>query len=317
MTNDNLPPHGGHDVPLTPPPAPAPDQATAQEPTPPPYATENPAATTAPPRNSARKPILIVTAVVGGLALLGVGGTGAFAAVSDLTRSDSASTLDVTGVKSLDLEVGASDVTVEFGDVDQAELVVTGGRGGQWTLDRDDDELVVRSPQSFFGWSFGNWFGNWFGNEERVLLTLPDELQGSMFDADLSLSAGSLDVEGDFGTLVAEVGAGALTVSGSASEVDADINAGRAEINMANVDEADFTIAAGRLIADLTGTAPDSVTIDVSAGSLDLTVPDESYDVRSEVSAGSFDNRLDVSTTSRHSIVATVSAGSATVEAGD
>lgn len=311
MTNDNLPPHGGHDVPLTPPPAP--DQASAQEPTPPVYATENPAATTAPPRSSGRRPILIATAVVGGLALLGAGGTGAFAAVSDLTRSDSASTLDVTGVTSLDLEVGASDVTVEFSDVDQAELVVTGGRGGQWRLDRDDDELVVRSPQSFFGWSFGNWFGN----EETVVLTLPEELQSSRFDADLSLSAGSLDIDGEFGTLSVEVGAGALTVSGSASTVDADVNAGRAEIDLENVDDADLTVAAGRLMADFTGTAPDSVILDVSAGTLELTVPDESYDVRSEVSAGSFDNRLDVSTTSRHSIVATVSAGSATVEAGD
>lgn len=306
--------NGGHDVPLTPPPAnPSADAATPAGPVPDAGASA-PVVETAPGRPSKpMRPIGIVLAVIGGVALAGTGATAAFAGVSQLASSDYVETADVSGIQSLDLEVGASDVTVEFGDVDDAELRVDGSRVGSWTLERDADELVVHSPNRGFGW----WFGSWFGGEEHVVLTLPESLRTAELDADIDLSAGSLDVSGDFGELDVVIGAGALFLEGSADTVDAEINAGRADIELADVSAADFTVAAGRLVAELTGSAPDEIVFDVSAGSLELTVPDTTYDVVDEVSAGSFENDVEISSSASRTIHATVSAGSAQLRAGD
>ncbi|MFB7249544.1 hypothetical protein [Microbacterium sp. NPDC056234] len=311
-TNSN----GGHEIPLTPPPS-TPDTpvnaAPATASVPPAGGPVPPPAGPARPASGAGRPIGIVLAVIGGVALLGSGATAAFAAGDQLTPSDSFATTDAAGIQALDMEVGASDVIVEFGDVDEAELRVEGGSGGAWTIERDEDELIVRSPNRTFGW----WFGGWWGDDEHVVLTLPENLQSAGLDLDLDLGAGSLEASGDFGEVDLHVGAGALTIEGSATSVDADISAGRAEIELADVREADFGISAGRLTAELTGTTPNAITFEVSAGSLQLTVPDDVYNVTQEVSAGSFDNRVETSTSASSTIDAKVSAGSATVRSGD
>ena len=310
---------GGHDVPLSPPPA-ADSRAAAQG-APVQGATAPAPAQGATPtgpgasRGSGARAGAIAIAVFGGVALLATGGTAAIAAVNDVTTSvdDSQQQIDASGVTGIDLELGGVDMRVEFGDVEDARLDVSGSGNNRWALTRDGDELVVNSPEMKFGW----WFGDWFNDEQRVVLTLPEELRGTGLDADISLGAGSLDVEGDFGEVDVEMGAGALFITGSAETIDLDLGAGRAELDLADVSEADFTISAGRMVADLTGTAPSEVRLDVSAGSLELTLPDEEYNVSQDVSAGSLDNGLQTSSNARNSIVASVSAGSAILRPGD
>lgn len=318
------PPSGSHVIP-TPGAASAPGApSTSGEPslTPPPadagVPPTAPVAPVATERGSTGKSIAIITAVIGGVALLGAGITAAVVVGNELSSqgsdgSQEVQAVGVNGIDSIDLEVGASGVRVEFADVDQAELNVQGARGGSWTLERDEEELVVRSPDGRFGW----WFGGWFDDDSSAVLTLPEELRSAGLDADFTIDAGSLDIEGDFGEVDIQVGAGAMFIEGSATSVDADVSAGRAEIELADVREADFTISAGRLTGELTGSAPSEMTIDVSAGSLELTVPDVEYDVRQEVSAGSFDNRVSTSTNARNTVFVEVSAGSATLRAGD
>ncbi len=131
--------------------------------------------------------------------------------------------VNVDGLESLTVDIAASDVTARFGDVDEATLEVTGGRSGSWTLERDGDELVVRSPDRGFGWWFGD---NWFKGDETVVLTLPESLDGAGLDADFSLSAGSLGIEGMYGEVDIEMGAGGLNMDGSATSIDAAISAG-------------------------------------------------------------------------------------------
>lgn len=321
MNTEPQSPQGGHDVPLTPPPAtPAASAGSASGGGAPSGGGAHPE-----PQGSGARAAAIAIAVFGGVVLLGAGGTAAFAAVHDVRsvahaeRGGDTQSLAVDGIDSLSVDVGASDVTTRFGDVEEATLEVTGGRSGNWTLERDGDELVVGSPQRGFGWWFGgDWFGgNWFNEDETVVLTLPDSLQNAKLDADFSLSAGSLDIEGTYGEVDIEVGAGGLSMEGSATSIDADISAGRADLSLFDVDEADFTVSAGKLVAELANTAPRSVTIDVSAGSLELTLPDEAYDLTQNVSAGSLDNRLNTSSDSRYTIDATVSAGSAILRAAD
>ncbi|MFS0853454.1 DUF4097 family beta strand repeat-containing protein [Microbacterium sp. 179-I 3D4 NHS] len=301
MTTEQNDYQGGH-TPLTPPPA-----ADSAAPVGPP----NPSGPTGSGRSGGPTAIVVVTAVIGGLALLGAGGGAAVAATHDLRSSataDETYTADVEGIDRLELDADASSVHVEFGDVDEATLEVTNG-GPAWTFERDGDQLTVRSPQTRWGW----WFGNWFGDEEIVVLTLPDSLRDAQIDGDLTLDAGSLHVDGDFGALDLDVSAGDLTVAGSASSLDVDMSAGRADILLDGVETAALKVSAGDLRVELTGTAPDSTTIDVSAGSVDLTVPDVEYALTQSTDAGSLDATVDQSSSARRTIDVSLSAGGVTI----
>lgn len=318
MTTDNNGAAGEH-TPLTPPPASPPPASAPQTPAPPTPAPH--AAPTAPPpgasggRSSGTTAVMVITAVVGGIALLGSGGTAAAAAAGNImssSRPDSVQTVGVDGIEGIDVDADASSMRVEFGDVEEAQLSITNGRGTAWTFDRDGDELIVRSPDGVFGW----WFGNWFGDEEIAVLTLPESLRGDALDADLDLDAGSLDVVGDYGVLDVRVNAGALDVEGSAVELDAEMNAGRADILLDGVTRADLGVSAGDLTVELTGTAPTQTTVDVSAGTLDLTVPDVEYAIAQNVSAGTLNAKVDEAPSARRTIDVSLSAGTATIRPG-
>lgn len=261
---------------------------------------------------------MIVTAIVGGIALLGSGGAAAAAATGTLLgptadRGETVQREDAAGLEGIDLDVDAGAMRIEFGDVDEAQLSVENGRGPEWTLDRKDDTLVVRSPDFRFGW----WFGSWFGDEESAVLTLPESLRDSTLDADLTLDAGSLEVRGDFGALDVDMSAGALDVEGAATSLDIGMSAGRADILLDGVDRADLGVSAGNLTVELTGTAPTRTSIDASAGSVDLTVPDVAYTITQDISAGSLDAKVTRSPDARQAIAVTLSAGSVSIRPGD
>lgn len=305
MTTENDDIQGGH-TPLTPPPLAEPQQPA-----------QTASAADAPRRSSGATAIMVVTAVVGGIALLGSGGAAAAAATGTLLssssdRGDSVQGVDVAGIDSIDLDVDAGNMRIEFGDVDEAQLSVTNGRGADWTFEVDDDTLRVHSPDFRFGW----WFGSWFGDDESAVLTLPDSLRDSALDADLTLDAGSLDVDGDFGVLDVTVNAGALDLQGSSESLGIDMSAGRADVLLDGVTDADLGVSAGNLTVELTGTAPTRTSIDVSAGSVDLTVPDVSYTIEQDISAGSLDAKVDQSADARRTIEVSLSAGSVTLRPG-
>src|SRR5699024_8122472 len=153
--------------------------------------------------------------------------------------------------------------------------------------------------------------------ENRVTLTLPEELNDGSLNADMDLSAGRLIADGDFDHLEVELGAGEATVNGSANALDAQLSAGSANLNLANVQTAELEVSAGRLITELTGDAPDNVNAEVSAGRLEVTLPNTEYAVNSQVSAGNLDNELQTSSASNHRVNVEVSAGNTTLRPGD
>lgn len=318
MSTDQNDHRGGH-TPLTPPPASAPPQPQASvPPTAPPTSATPPGGPAGPgARSGGVTAIAIVTAVIGGIALVGTAGTAAIAATSNISVAsnaggDSVQSRDVEGIDALTLDAAASSMRVEFGDVDQAELAISNRRGPDWTIERDGDELVVRGPDNRWDW----WFGDWFGGEEVVVLTLPESLRAEAIDADLTLDAGSLDVVGDFGALDIDVSAGALDVEGSATSLDVGMSAGRADIVLDSVADAALNVSAGDFSLELTGTPPTRTAIDVSAGSVDLTVPDVAYDITQSVDAGSLDARVEQSSSARHTIEVSLSAGGVTIRPG-
>ncbi|UUT34582.1 DUF4097 family beta strand repeat-containing protein [Microbacterium elymi] len=183
-------------------------------------------------------------------------------------------------------------------------------RADQWTLRRDGSELVVAAPDGRFHW-WGGWFGH--GNGEAVL-QLPHSLAG--LDVNLDQAAGTLTAEGDFGDLEATVGAGRLTVSGSAQSVSADLSAGDADIRLSGVRTADLEVSAGDIDATLTGAQPDQVKLSASAGAMNVTVPAGEYDVTSQLSAGSFDNRIGSTPGASSTVDVDVSAGHVVLRSG-
>ena len=279
----------------------------------PPVPPAPPAPPFAPPppeTRGASRVVAILTVALGCAVVLGALGTAIFSTVAAASVRTDTQTADVAGVESLNVAVDAASLRIEFADVSEATLEVTGGLGvGEWTLERQDDELTVATPHRFGpGWIFGG--------DVRATLTLPRELEGADLDAALELSAGELTVDGSFGDLGIDVGAGTLTVDGAAQTLTADLSAGGADIDLADVGEATFTVSAGTVDARLTGAAPRAVTVDVSAGSLDLRLPDETYDVRSDVSAGDFENGLRTDADAANVVDVTVSAGTVTITEG-
>ncbi|MDT0157809.1 DUF4097 family beta strand repeat-containing protein [Microbacterium sp. ARD32] len=256
--------------------------------------------------------ITVLLAVCGGVVLVGTGAAATIGGVQQATATPGGSTqADARGVTSLDLEVDAADVTVEFrDDITSAQLRIEKGTERDWSLTRDRDELIVRGPGNGFDW----FRPSWLRGDQRATLELPASLHG--IDADLTLQAGSLRVDGEFGELDLDLNAGSLTVGGSATELDAEVNAGRADIVLRDVRTAEYTVNAGRITSELRA-VPDEVSIDVSAGRLDLTVPDTTYAVRHSQAAGSLNSDLSQDPSSSHRIQVDVSAGSVTLEPGD
>jgi hypothetical protein len=264
------------------------------------------------PTHQSATVVAILTACLGGVIALALVGSTVLSTIATASVRTETQSIAAGGVSELDIDVSAGSLRVEYADVTMAQLDVTGGWGGSgWTLERDEDELVVSSPD----WAFG---GGWlFGREVRATLTLPRDLEDAQLDAQFTVSAGDLDASGRYGELDVELGAGAVTVSGEAREVSADISAGRADLDLDGVQSADLTLSAGQFDGRFTGDRPRLVEVDVSAGSLDLALPDGEYDVTSDVSAGRFDNRLSTSASASNRVAVQLSAGEVTLRSAD
>jgi len=279
--------------------------------TPPPPVAPGP-----PPRrpSTAGTVIAIVAIVVGALV---IGGTALSAFVSTAsalgTRSET-KTLALGGenVTGIDIDLSAGSLEIAFSPtIEDVRLEVTGSAGATgWTLRQEGQVIRVASPQHSFvpGW--------WFGGPGRAVLQLPADYVADPLDAQLRISAGDLTAaSGRFGTLSLDAGAGKAVISGTAREVHADLSAGAADLDLANVQTADLSVSAGAMTTRFTGTPP-TIAADVSAGSLVMSVPQAPYDVRSSVTAGSFENHLGTTPGAGQAITVQVSAGQAVLRAG-
>lgn len=265
-------------------------------------------APTPPRRSGAALAVSIVTIVVGGCAILGTLGSTAFTAAAALSRSadgEQTRASDVAGLRDLDVDMAGASLTIEYGDVSEAVLDDAGANASGWTFERRGATLRVVSPDdSFLDWD----------SSPAATLTLPRELGRSGVDLRVDLAGGSIEVDGDFRDLTVQVTGGAATVSGRADSLDLSVAGGSASAEMSGVDSADFEGTGGELTAVLTGTAPTNTTIDITAGSADIALPDETYLVVSE-GPGSLDNTLRTSPTATPRIEVQTALGSVTLRA--
>lgn len=270
-----------------------------------PYETQPPLPDPEPRRANATKPLMILLAVIGGITLVVMLTTTIFSSMLGLSRGSATLTADTAGITALDVNASAGEFTLEFAEVNEATLETSGVSADRWELTRHDTTLVVDAPSRWFSW---DWLGPNSG-DNRVTLTLPAELNDGSLNAELDLGAGRLIATGDFDQLAVELNAGEARVEGSARGLEAQTNAGSMNLNLADVESSNFEVAAGRINAELTGAAPTATQIDVSAGRLDLTLPDETYAITSDVAAGNLDNRLNSASESQHHIAVELAAG--------
>lgn len=250
----------------------------------------------------------IILAVIGGLVILTLLIGSARSAFAALSRENSTQTASVQYVKSLQIEAGSGRFDLRFAKIQEATLEVDSSDSQQWELKREGNKLVVDSPNSWGNWCF---FG--CGSyENTAVLTLPESMNDGSLDASFELAAGDFNALGSYKNLEVEVGAGELNMSGAAQSAKVHLGAGRAEVSLEDVQQADFDISAGHLAGTLSGKAPQNITANVSAGSLDLELPEGTYDLRQRVEAGDVSNLLATDMDSPNKISVDVSAGHAT-----
>ncbi|MFJ4038155.1 hypothetical protein ACIPVB_08705 [Microbacterium sp. NPDC090007] len=181
-------------------------------------------------------------------------------------------------LSSLDVVVAGAQLTVTSGDVEAPELDAATSGPNAWTFERDGDRLRVVSPS-----------GTFIGDQAAATLTLPRD---AVVSADVRVSGGSVEADGDFDALDVEVNGGSATLSGTARSVDLSLAGGTASLRLDDTATAAFDVAGGRLTAALNGSTPERVRVDVTAGSADIALPDDEYAVTTDEGVGTVDNAL-------------------------
>lgn len=258
--------------------------------------------------------LAITVSVIGGLGFVLAGSGLAYAAVRDASRpapeTAVVGTDQIDGIRAIDAGVPAGSLRIQFEDRDDIALDYSSGRGA-WLFEVSGDTLEVAGPNRDFG-DF-RWFDG-FGDDTRATLLLPESLAG--VDLRIDMDAGAVVAEGDFGDIDYDIDAGSLEIEGSAARVTGDMSAGRSVLELADVAEASFEVSAGSFYADFTGAAPDAVSIDVTAGSFEMQLPEESYAVSISREAGSVDSNLREDSSSDHAVDVQVAAGYVSLYAG-
>lgn len=275
--------------------------------------TDAPPPASPPPARSTGWVTLLVT-LAGTVAILGLVVQSVLVGISGYGKVGHATYMAaVDGVTALDVETSAADVTVRFGDVEEATLEVssTGWRRNvEWVLENDNGVLRVADDRRPWIWpSFGS-------SRTTADLVLPRELEG-VVSADVDLSAGSVRIDGDLDAVSIDISAGSLTFVGASSSLTASVSAGEVDVTTSDAATIDVDVSAGRFVGTFTGAQPTSTTISVSAGDAIVGLPDGTYALGGEVSAG--DRTVDVRTdpTSPHTLTVDVSAGDASVSYAD
>lgn len=266
------------------------------------------------PSGRAARWISIVVIVLGAIGIVYGVGSGVARGFASHSATSGSYTADAAGVEQLRIDSSAAAFEIRFDDVDEATLdvVTSGGPVQEWHLERTGDTLVVDTDRRWRWFGFGVTFGDRVG-EEHAVLTLPSALQGERLDLETEIAAGSFEAAGDWGTASIDLSAGSADLSGTAESLTAQVSAGEARIDLAVEGAVTLDVSAGRIVGALTGEQPASIDAQVSAGGIELTIPDGEYAVTESVSAGDSDVRVVDDSRAASSIDVEVSAGSVTL----
>ncbi|QGH70251.1 hypothetical protein [Pseudactinotalea sp. HY158] len=255
-----------------------------------------------------RSAVSVVLVVIGVVVLTFTLGTGVVAGVAAAGGSHDTLTAPVAGVEAVEVDVDRTTLVVRFDDVPDATLDVEqpGLVSGNWTLERRGGALEVRSPRS---WGpFNRW------SDTDATLVLPRRLAGEVSLA-ADVAAGEATIDGDFTDVDLQLNAGRVTLAGAAHTLAVGVNAGDARITAADVTTIRASVQAGSMTGTFTGAPPRQVTANVSAGHIDLAVPEAAYAVtRSSALGSTGDLRIRQDPASANTIDLSVQLGEITVD---
>lgn len=262
--------------------------------------------------------ISILVIVLGAIGVVYGIGSGVVRGFGSHAATSGSYTADAEGVEQLRIDSAASAFEIRFGDVDEATLDVatSGGPAQQWRLSRAGDTLIVDTDRRWRWFGFGILFGDRVG-EEHAVLTLPAALEDDRLGLETEIAAGSFEAAGDWGATSIDLSAGSADVSGTAESLTVQLAAGEARIDLATAGAVRLDVSAGRIVGALTGERPASIDASVSAGSVELTIPDGAYAVTERASAGDSEVRVIDDPSADSTIDVDVSAGSVTLRSGD
>lgn len=261
--------------------------------------------------------ISIVVIVLGAIGIVFAIGGGVARGLAAHAATSGTYTAVADGVEQLQIDSAAAAFEIRFDDVDEATLqvVTNGGPVQQWNLQRSGDALIVDTDRRWGWFGLGGMWGE-RGGEEVAVLTLPAALERAGLDLETEVSAGSLTAAGEWGAASVDLSAGSAELSGTAASLTVHVSAGEARIDVATAGEVQLDVSAGRIVGSLNDEQPSSIDATVSAGAIELTIPDGAYAVTRSVSAGDADVRVVDDPSAASTIDVEVSAGSATLIGG-
>lgn len=255
--------------------------------------------------------ISIVVIVLGAIGIVFAIGGGVARGLAAHAATSGTYTAAADGVEQLQIDSAAAAFEIRFDDVDEAtlEVVTNGGPVQQWNLQRSGDALIVDTDRRWGWFGLGGMWGE-RGGEEVAVLTLPAALERAGLDLETEVSAGSLTAAGEWGAASVDLSAGSAELSGTAASLTVHVSAGEARIDVATAGTVQLDVSAGRIVGSLTDEQPSSIDATVSAGAIELTIPDGAYAVTQSVSAGDADVRVVDDPSAASTIDVEVSAGS-------
>lgn len=249
--------------------------------------------------------------MLGAILLLGIiASTVVSIAIRGQGSVEAEESVSTDGIDTLRVNTATGAVTVEFGDVTEAEMHATGPGADRWDLTSSAGVITLQRDNM---WGFDvDWIFGWAADRPRVRLTLPSELEGDI-DAYLSSSAGSVAMRGDAAEVSIDVSAGRVDFEGASTALDVSVSAGDADVSTSGPDVVSLDVSAGRIEAIVDGEPPTATTVKASAGSIELELPDAAYSVSESRSAGASDINLRTDPASEYTLDVRVSAGSVEV----
>lgn len=264
--------------------------------------------------NRAGRWISIVVIVLGAIGIVFALGGGVVRGLAAHSATSGTYTAAADGIQQLQIDSSAAAFEIRFDDVEEATLqvVTNGGPVQQWSLQRSGDALVVDTDGRWGWFTLSGMLGE-RGGDEVAVLTLPAALERAELDLEADVSAGSFMAGGDWGAASVDLSAGSADLSGTAASLAVQVSAGEARIDVATGGTVQLDVSAGRIVGSLSGEQPSSIDATVSAGAIELTIPDGEYAVTESVSAGEADVRVIDDQSAASTIDVEVSAGSVTL----
>lgn len=251
--------------------------------------TENSAAPTPRKSNTLRTVLLVIGSIILAIILVGTIARFAFAA----NREDTSGTFAVEQqFDTVKLRASAVDVTVNYTDIDEAEIAFDqGGSNLQLDFKVSGGELRVRVDHPGWGWLGG--FGNWGWNDSATLeLSLPEGMQRDGVDLFVENTAGNLTVDGEYGDVELESTAGDVRMTGAVDDLEIRTTAGNVRVNGVEVNGSFLGESTAGDVSIEFDSLPESIVMESTAGNVKALLPRGSYRIDTDTTAGNVTQNL-------------------------